>query len=160
MNDADSAVLVGLRKYDGAAVGTLSELRYSERFTNGGANHVAAPAVEILVDNDSDGNGNGAGDDHVLFEPAENSAQGAVVEGRWQSWNIVDGNVRVNGGAAQTWASYVAGNQDGKIQGTSYAGGIRLRAESCGQGPTYDGAVDNVTVHGDGQREIYDFEAN
>src|SRR4051794_10104000 len=160
MNDADSAVLVGLRKYDGAAVGSLSELRYSERFTNGGSNHVAAPAVEILVDNNDDGNGNGAGDDHVLFEPAENSAQGAVVEGPWQSWNVVDGNVRVNGGAAQTWASYVAGNQDGKIQGTSYVGGIRLRAESCGQAPPYDGAVDNVTVHGDGQREIYDFEAN
>jgi hypothetical protein len=160
MNDNDSAVLLGLRKYDGDAVGSLSELRYSERFNNGGPNDVAAPAVEILVDNDNDGNGNGAGDDQVLFEPAENSPQGGVAEGRWQSWNVVDGKVRVNGAAAQTWASYVDGNPGGKIQGTSYAGGIRLRAESCGQGPTYDGAVDNVTVQGNGPREIYDFEAN
>ena len=91
---------------------------------------------------------------------AENTAQGAIAEGRWQSWSLVGGNVRVNGGGAQTLASYIASNPDGKIQGSGFTGGIRLRAESCGQGPTYDGAFDNVTANGPGGRVIYDFEAS
>jgi hypothetical protein len=161
LNDNDSVVLLGLRRYDGQLLSSLTELRYSERFDNPGSNNLLAPGVEIMIDNNNDGDATDPGDDQLEFEPAENGAQGAIVEGRWQSWNVRDGNVRVNGGSAQTLASYIAGNPNGRIQGSSYAGGIRLRAESCGQTPTgYDGAVDNVTADGGGGRVIYDFEAS
>jgi hypothetical protein len=159
LNDANSVILLGLRKYDGDRLSTLTELRYSERFDNGGPSTTAAPSVEILVDNNGDGDSSDGGDDQLIFEPAENTDQGAIAEGRWQSWNVVDGNVRWGGNPAASLASYVASHPNATIQGTAYAGGIRLRAESCGQG-TYDGAFDNVSVDGTGGRVIYDFEAS
>jgi hypothetical protein len=159
LNDDDSVILLGLRRYDGENLSTLSELRYSERF-NGGPSTTGAPSVEILVDNNNDGDSTDAGDDQLIFEPAENTDQGAIAEDQWQSWNVVDGNVRVGANPAASFASYVASHPDAKIQGSSFAGGIRLRAESCGQDPGYDGAFDNVTVNGTGGRVIYDFEAS
>jgi hypothetical protein len=160
LNDDDSVILLGLRKYDGQNLSTLSELHYSERF-NGGPSTTGAPSVEILVDNNNDGDSTDPGDDQLIFEPAENTDQGSIAQdGRWQSWNVVDGKVRVGANPAASFASYVANHPDATIQGTSYAGGIRLRAESCGQDPGYEGAFDNVTVNGTGGRVIYDFEAS
>jgi hypothetical protein len=162
MSQPDSSiVLLGLRKYDGEKLSSLSELRYSERFTNPGPSNTDVPLVELLVDNNNNGSSSDAGDDQLLFEPAENTDQGAIAQdGRWQSWNVVDGKIRVGGNPAQTFKSYVASHPDARIQGTQYAGGIRLRAEDCGQSAGYDGAFDNVTVDGPGGRVIYDFEAS
>jgi hypothetical protein len=160
LNDADTAVLLGLRQYDGQLLSSLSELRYSERFDNPGPNAAQAPSVEILIDNNNDGDSSDAGDDQLIYEPAENGDQGAIAENRWQSWNVVDGNIRFGANPAQSFASYVASHPDARIQGTSYAGGIRLRAESCGQAAGYDGAFDNVTTDGAGPRVIWDFEAS
>jgi hypothetical protein len=156
-NGNSSIVLLGLRKYDGQPLSSLTELRYSERFTNPGPSNTDVPLVEILVDNNNDG----TADDQLLFEPAENTDQGAIAQdGRWQSWNVVDGKVRFGANPAQTFKSYVDTHPNAKIQGTSFAGGIRLRAEDCGQNPGYDGAFDNVSVNGTGGRVIYDFEAS
>lgn len=162
MSNGDSSiVLLGLRKYDGQKLSTLSELRYSERFHNPGPSTTDVPLVEILVDNNDNGSSSDPGDDQLLFEPAENTDEGAIAQdGRWQSWNVVDGKVRFGANPAQTFKSYVAGHPDARIQGTQYAGGIRLRAEDCGQTAGYNGAFDNVTVNGPGGRVIYDFEAS
>jgi hypothetical protein len=161
-NPDSSIVLLGLRKYDGQPLSSLTELRYSERFKNTtGPSNTDVPLVEILVDNNNNGSSNDPGDDQLLFEPAENTDQGAIAQdGRWQSWNVVDGKVRFGANPAQTFKSYVDSHPNAKIQGTSFAGGIRLRAEDCGQGAGYDGAFDNVSVNGAGGRVIYDFEAS
>jgi hypothetical protein len=165
----DCTRVVDNNAFDGAALADLQEIRYSGIFEDTDADDtVAAPYVQIRVDRDGDED---TDDISVLFFiPANQDGgadgtprQGAVVEGIWQTWNVLPGRLGQGGDPGDgytTLAAFLAANPDATLRASAFQGALRFVAGS-GQS-TDDGftaAVDNVVVTVEDETTIYDFEA-
>jgi hypothetical protein len=103
--------------YDGMSLSDLTRLEYSElarHAGDGGADRQPA-YLRLSVDNDGT-DSTDAIDASLFFFPANNADQQAVVNGTWQTWDVANGNVSVDGdagpGATTTLADYVSAHPD------------------------------------------------
>ena len=148
--------------YDGVPVADLTRLEYSSfaRATNGGGDR-QAPFLRLSVDTDD----NGTTDDSLFFYPANN---GTVENGTWQTWDVADGTIDVNGdsGGTTTLAQYAAAHDGATLvndpfDSTHDAGALALIAGGAlgGDGdPQTNGEyfLDRVIVGQSGQDTLYD----
>ena len=152
---------VWLFNYDhvGTALSDIDAISYATYRTAGSAQQVTSINIEI----DRNGGTLDAGDYAVLvFEPVYNTAQGAVVDGVWQTWDAYNGgnatwwSSRAIPGVCAfscfvTWDAIVAANPDAVI-----VGGFGVNQGSGN--PGLDAATDVLTIGYGGDSVTYDFE--
>ena len=143
--------------YIGTALSAINSLSYATYRTTGSAQQVTALNIQV------DFNGAAAGGFTTLvFEPVYNTAQGAVVDGQWQTWDAIYGGqgrwwstANINGVCAfdcfVAWETIVAQNPDAVV-----VGGIGVNQGSGN--PTLTAAVDYLTIGASGDTTTYDFE--
>ncbi|RNM12985.1 hypothetical protein EFL26_16255 [Nocardioides pocheonensis] len=153
--------------YDGVAVGDLTRLEYSElaRTTLAGGADRQAAYLRLSVDNDGT-DGTDSIDASLFFFPANN---GTVVNGQWQSWDVANGTLNIDGdgGATTTLADYANAHPNAVLVNAPFdqthdAGALALIAGGALGGPTDPQTngeyfVDRVVVGNAGQDTLYDF---
>ena len=155
--------------HDGTALADLSRLEYSTlaRRTNGEGDLRQPPYLRLTVDNDSDG----SADASLFFFPANNADQQPVVNGRWQNWDVSNGNISVNGdsgpGGTDTLAGYADAHPGARLVNNAdptapHGGALALVTGGSAGGsadPQANGTyfTDRVIVGVDGTDTLYDF---
>jgi hypothetical protein len=154
--------------YDGVLVSDLTRLEYSElaRHTGSGADRQPA-FLRLTVDTDNDGNT----DDSLYFFPANNPDQQAVANDVWQTWDVAQGKINVNGdggvGATTTLDAYSTAHPGAKLVNDKFdvdhdAGALAL-VVGGGLGGSTDPQtngeyfLDRVIVGNAGEDTLYDF---
>jgi hypothetical protein len=156
-------------EYDGTPLAQLSRLEYSSfaRPQQADQPDRQPTYLRLTVDKDDDT----TPDDSLFFIPANNGDQQAVENGDWQSWDVDDGHLSVNGdsgpGNTVTLDQYVQDNPNATLvnnaNGAPEGGSIAL-VTGCGMGgdtdPQRNGDyfVDRVVVGVNDADTLYDFE--
>ena len=151
--------------YDDVPVADLTRLEYSELARPAAGVGDRQPVfLRLSVDTDGDGNT----DDSLFFYPANNSGQQAVENGVWQTWDVANGVLNVNGdgGPTTTLAAYAAGHAGATLvndmfDSTHDAGALALVVGGTLAGdtdPQINGEyfVDRVIVGENGDDTLYD----
>lgn len=137
----------------------ITAMGYSSYRSAGSAQQATALNVQV----DYNGPAVEGGFTTLVFEPVYNTAQGAVVDNTWQTWDAFkNGEAKwwstkpIPGAPTQSsyvsWATIVAQNQDATI-----LGGFGVNQGSGNPGLTV--AVDNLTIGDADSLTVYDFEA-
>jgi len=157
-------------EYDGTPLAQLSRLEYSSfaRAQDPSIQPDRQPTyLRLTVSQDGDP----TPEDSLFFIPANNSDQQGVVNGDWQSWDVDDGHLSVNGdsgaGGTVTLDQYVQNNPAATLvnnaNGAPEGGSIAL-VTGCGMGGDTDSQrngdyfVDRVVVGVNDADTLYDFE--
>jgi hypothetical protein len=158
--------------YDGAKLSDLTRLEYSElaRHTGGAGSDRQPVYLRLSVDNDGT-DGTDAIDASLFFYPANNADQQPVANGEWQTWDVANGNISVDGddgpGSTTTLADYVSAHPDAVLVNAPYddvhdAGALSLIVGGSLAGdtdPQTNGEyfVDRVIVGQADHDTLYDF---
>ena len=154
--------------YNNTLLSTVTAMSFSS-FIAHRENDYDAPFVVLQIDLNDDGKT----DNFLEFGPQYQSApwsigvaldQGAVMVGKWQTWDILHGVFWLgpdidpeHGGPVFNLATYIAQHPTAKIiNDAAIGGGIRLSAG--GFAPNFKCYTDNFHVGVNGATTIYDFE--
>ena len=155
---ATGAEKVFLFNYDhvGTPLAEITDLGYATYRSAGTGQQL--PSLNLQVDYNGAAPG---GFTTLVFEPVYNTAQGAVVDGEWQTWDAAPAGIwwstqPINGVCAFTcyvsWSDIVAANPDATI-----LGGYGINQGSGNPGLV--GASDALRIAYGGDSVTYDFEA-
>lgn len=153
---ADKATLFNF-DHIGTSLSAIDKIGYSTYRTAGNLQQVAALNIQVDVNGAAPG-----GFTTLVFEPVYNTAQGAVVDGQWQTWDAYLGGAATwwssnpipsapNRDTFVSWDTIVAANPDAVI-----VGGFGINQGSGN--PALTTAVDNLSLGIDGACLTYDFE--
>lgn len=157
---ADKATLFNF-DHAGTRLADINKIGYSTYRSAGSAQQVAALNIQVDVNGDAPG-----GFTTLVFEPVYNTAQGAVVDGQWKTWDAYLGGAAIwwssnpipsapNRDTFVSWDTIVAANPDAVI-----VGGFGINQGSGNGGLTT--ATDNLSLgYGTGADAVcvtYDFE--
>jgi hypothetical protein len=153
---ADKATLFNF-DHVGTNLSAIDKIGYSTYRTAGNDQQVAALNIQVDVNGAASG-----GFTTLVFEPVYNTAQGAVVDGQWQTWDAYLGGAAIwwssnpipsapNRDTFVSWDTIVAANPDAVI-----VGGFGVNQGSGN--PNLTTAVDNLSLGIDGSCLTYDFE--
>jgi hypothetical protein len=156
-------------EYDNTPLAQLSRLEYSSFARPQQADQPDRQPTYLRLTVDS--NGDAAPDDSLFFIPANNGDQQPVVNNEWQSWDVDDGQLSVNGdsgpGGTVTLDEYVQNHPNATLvnnAGGAPDGGSIALVTGCGMGgdtdPQRNGDyfVDRVVVGVNDDDTLYDFE--
>ena len=153
---ADKATLFNF-DHIGTSLSSIDKIGYSTYRTAGSAQQVTALNIQVDYNGAAPG-----GFTTLVFEPVYNTAQGAVVDGQWQTWDAYLGGAAIwwssnpipsapNRDTFVSWDTIVAANPDAVI-----VGGFGLNQGSGN--PALTTASDNLSLGYGDSCVTYDFE--